>query len=138
MGRITLILFMVFSFFSLFGIDKSKIVFKNINNKQGLSQNGVLTIFQDREGYMWFGTHYGLNRFDGFEIKAYYRGDTKTDLSGNTIVSIVQDSIGNIWIATYEGITVYNPVKEQFYNLNKYRAKEGIFNQTILSMKLWE
>ena len=127
---------LVIRFFNLFGIDKSSIVFKNLDNKKGLSQNGVLAIFQDREGYMWFGTHYGLNRFDGFEMKTYYRGDSKSDLSGNTIESIVQDSIGNIWIATYEGITVYNPVKEQFYNLSKYKSEEGIFNQTILSMKL--
>jgi len=136
MVRTILILFILFCFFSLSGIDKSRIVFKNIDNKQGLSQNGVLSIFQDREGYMWFGTHYGLNRFDGFEMKAYYKGDTKTDLSGNTIESIVQDSIGNIWIATYEGISVYNPVKEQFYNLSKYRSDEGIFHHAILSLKL--
>ncbi|MCX6327354.1 MAG: ATP-binding protein [Bacteroidia bacterium] len=100
-----------------------------------MSQNGVIAISQDREGYMWFGTHYGLNRFDGFEMKTFYRGDSKTDLSGNTIEAIVQDSIGNIWIATFEGISVYNPVKEHFFNLSKYKSKEGIFNQTILSMK---
>ena len=136
MVRSILILLIIFCFFNLFGIDKSQFVFKNIDNKQGLSQNGILAIFQDREGYMWFGTHYGLNRFDGFEMKTYYKGDSKMDLAGNTIASIVQDSIGNIWIATYEGISVYNPVKEQFFNLSKYESKEGIFNQTILSMKL--
>jgi signal transduction histidine kinase/ligand-binding sensor domain-containing protein/CheY-like chemotaxis protein/AraC-like DNA-binding protein len=135
MVRSILILLIVFCFFNLFGIDKSHFVFKNIDNKQGLTQNGVLAIFQDRDGYMWLGTHYGLNRFDGFEIQTYYKGDSKLDLAGNTIVSIVQDSIGNIWIATYEGISVYNPVKEQFFNLSKYESKEGIFNQTILSMK---
>jgi len=136
MYRFFLILLFVVCFSKLLAIDKSKIVFKNLNNNQGLSQNGVLAIFQDREGYMWFGTHYGLNRYDGYEIRTYYRGESQTDLSGNTIVAIVQDSIGNIWIATYEGISVYNPVKEQFYNLNKFKSKESIFSQPIRSMKL--
>jgi signal transduction histidine kinase/ligand-binding sensor domain-containing protein/DNA-binding response OmpR family regulator len=110
--------------------------FKKIDNKQGLSQNGVLAIFQDRDGYMWFGTHYGLNRYDGFTFKTFYRGDSYNDLCGNTIQSVLQDSVGNIWIATIEGISVYNPVTETFYNLNKYSQKESIFKHTILSMKL--
>jgi signal transduction histidine kinase/ligand-binding sensor domain-containing protein/DNA-binding response OmpR family regulator len=110
--------------------------FKKIDNKQGLSQNGIFAIFQDKDGYMWFGTHYGLNRYDGFTFKTFYRGDSCNDLCGNTIQSILQDSVGNIWIATLEGISVFNPVTEKFYNLNKYSPKESIFTHTILSMKL--
>jgi signal transduction histidine kinase/ligand-binding sensor domain-containing protein/DNA-binding response OmpR family regulator len=110
--------------------------FKKIDNKQGLSQNGIFAIFQDKDGYMWFGTHYGLNRYDGFTFKTFYRGDSYNDLCGNTIQSILQDSAGNIWIATLEGVSVFNPVTEKFYNLNKYSPRESIFTHTILSMKL--
>ncbi len=117
-------------------VGQVKINFKNIDNKQGLSQNGVLAIFQDREGYMWLGTHYGLNRYDGFKFKTYYRGDSYNDLCGNTIQSIIQDSVGNIWIATIEGISVFNPKNETLYNLNKFSSKESVFKHTILSMKL--
>ena len=90
-------------------LGQAKINFKQIDNKNGLSQNGVLTIFQDKEGYMWYGTHYGLNKYDGFTFKTYYRGDSYYDLCGNTIQSLLQDSVGNIWIATIEGISVFNP-----------------------------
>ena len=117
-------------------LSQEKINFKKTDNRQGLSQNGVLAIFQDKEGYMWFGTHYGLNRYDGFVFKNYYRGDSYNDLCGNTIQSILQDSAGNIWIATIEGISVFNPATETFYNLNKYSQGESVFKQTILSMKL--
>jgi len=131
--------FALFSFLllaSLFCVSQSNMNFKKINNKQGLSQNGVLAIFQDKDGYMWFGTHYGLNRYDGFTFKSYYRGDSINDLCGNTIQSILQDNAGNIWISTLEGMSVFNPATETFYNLSKLSNKESIFKNTILSMKL--
>jgi len=87
---------------------------------------------------MWFGTHYGLNRYDGFSFKTYYRGESYNDLCGNTIQSVLQDSTGNIWVATIEGVSVFNPFTEKFYNLNKYSKGESVFKQTILSMKLIE
>ncbi len=136
MSRMRFILFLFLTLLSLFSVGQSTINFKKINNKQGLSQNGVLAIFQDKDGYMWFGTHYGLNRYDGFTFKNYYRGDSYNDLCGNTIQAILQDAAGNIWISTLEGIAVFNPVTETFYNLSKYSLKEGIFSNTILSMKL--
>ncbi len=136
MRRIYSLLILIFFLNNYQGLSQTKVVFKKIDNKKGLSQNGVLAMFQDKEGYMWFGTHYGLNRYDGFAFKNYYRGDSYNDLCGNTIQSILQDSAGNIWIATIEGISVFNPVTEIFYNLNKYSQRESVFKQTILSMKL--
>ncbi len=136
MRRIYSLLIIIIFLNNYQGLSQTKVVFKKIDNKKGLSQNGVLAMFQDKEGYMWFGTHYGLNRYDGFAFKNYYRGDSYNDLCGNTIQSILQDSAGNIWIATIEGISVFNPVTEIFYNLNKYSQRESVFKQTILSMKL--
>ena len=128
--------FIFIFYFSLFHvISENKLSFKKIDNKQGLSQNGVMAIFQDKNGFIWLGTHYGLNRYDGFSIKSFYRGNTQNDLCGDDIQSILQDSVGNIWISTIEGISVFNPVTEKFFNLNKYTTKESIFRHTILSMK---
>jgi len=110
--------------------------FKKIDNNQGLSLNGISTIFQDRGGYMWFGTQYGLNRYDGMNIKNYYSGNSLNELSDNIIVSILQDLSGNIWIATEQGVTVFNPITEKFYNLKKYNSKNSVFSQNILSIKL--
>ncbi len=136
MFRSYFIIILIFCLTATICSGQSNQYFKKIDNKQGLSQNGIFAIFQDKDGYMWFGTHYGLNRYDGFTFKTYYRGDSYNDLCGNTIQSILQDSVGNIWIATLEGISVFNPVTEKFYNLNKYSPRESIFTHTILSMKL--
>jgi signal transduction histidine kinase/ligand-binding sensor domain-containing protein/DNA-binding response OmpR family regulator len=132
---LTLLVTLLFYAYS-YGIQRDNINFKNIDNNQGLSQNGITAIFQDRDGYMWFGTHYGLNRYDGMNIRSFYASNSFNDLSDNTINSIVQDLAGNIWIATEQGLTVYNPITHKLYNLKKYNPKNSLFGQNIQSIKL--
>ena len=91
MQRILILLITLFFCIHSYGIQPHIVNFKNIDNKQGLSQNGITSIFQDRDGYMWFGTHYGLNRYDGINIKTFYAGNSFNELSDNTINSITQD-----------------------------------------------
>ena len=136
MLRIFTLLFSLFYYIHSYGIQGYNINFKNIDNRQGLSQNGITSIFQDRDGYMWFGTHYGLNRYDGLNIKSYYAGNSPNQLSDNIIGSIVQDLAGNIWIATEQGLTVFNPITQKFYNLKKYNSKNSLFSQNIQTIKL--
>lgn len=47
---------------------------RNLSIKEGLSQNTVNTVLQDRQGFMWFGTKDGLNRFDGLSLKVFRAG----------------------------------------------------------------
>ena len=136
MQRIITLLVTLFFYVYSYGIQRDNINFKNIDNNQGLSQNGITAIFQDRDGYMWFGTHYGLNRYDGMNIRSFYASNSFNDLSDNTINSIVQDLAGNIWIATEQGLTVYNPITHKLYNLKKYNPKNSLFGQNIQSIKL--
>ena len=117
MRRILTLLITLFFCIHSYGIEPYIVNFKNIDNKIGLSQNGITTIFQDRDGYMWFGTHYGLNRYDGINITSFYSGNSFNELSDNTINSITQDLAGNIWIATEQGLTVYNPITHKLFNL---------------------
>ena len=131
---LTLLITLLFYVYS-YGIQPYIVNFKNIDNKQGLSQNGITAIFQDRDGYMWFGTHYGLNRYDGINITSFYAGNSFNELSDNTINSITQDLAGNIWIATEQGLTVYNPITHKLYNLKKYNPKNSVFGQNIQSIK---
>ena len=136
MLRIFVLLSSLFFYLSSYGIQPNIVNFKNIDNKKGLSQNGITSIFQDRDGYMWFGTHYGLNRYDGINIKTFYAGNSFNELSDNTINSITQDFAGNIWIGTEQGLTVYNPITHKLYNLKKYNTKNSVFGQHIQSIKL--
>ena len=77
----------------------------------GLSQNTVMAILQDRDGFMWFGTWDGLNRFDGYEFRTYKPTFFGTTLASNRIDMLYEDSLGYLWMRTYGGA---------YYRLDKH------------------
>ena len=78
--------------------------FKRISIEHGLSQNAVYHTFQDSQGFLWFGTQDGLNRYDGYEFKVFRHNPQNPDsLSNNFIWSIFEDSNGGLWIGTRSG-----------------------------------
>ncbi|UHG93766.1 hybrid sensor histidine kinase/response regulator transcription factor [Spirosoma oryzicola] len=79
--------------------------------EQGLAHREVNAILQDRQDFMWFGTRFGLNRFDGTTFTTYTRG--KNGLGFDDIQSIAQDADGLLWLLGPEGksaITIFNPL----------------------------
>lgn len=80
---------------------------ENKKIEKGLSQNSVYSIFQDKDGFLWFGTWDGLNRYDGINFRIF---NQENGLSNQTIYSILQDTTGLIWIGTESGLNIYNPV----------------------------
>jgi signal transduction histidine kinase/ligand-binding sensor domain-containing protein/CheY-like chemotaxis protein/AraC-like DNA-binding protein len=88
---------------------------KYLGIDQGLSNNGVTSIFQDHNGFMWFGTFDGLNRYDGYSFKVFrfLPGDT-TSLNANGIRVIAEDASHHLWIGTGKGVNIYNPLKANF------------------------
>lgn len=85
--------------------------FENLNTSNGLSNNEVTCFYQDRDGFLWVGTKFGLNRYDGTSFAAFYHDPNNSNsLSGNLIVDIIQDQQGIFWIATKDGgLTRYDP-----------------------------
>jgi diguanylate cyclase (GGDEF)-like protein len=75
---------------------------RNYTNADGLVQEQVISIFQDKKGFIWFGTKNGLCRYNGQSFIEYFKS---TGLSGNYIYSIFQDSDGVIWFGTENGLT---------------------------------
>lgn len=73
------------------------------STEQGLPQSSVEVIFQDRAGYMWFGTQEGLARFDGVAFRVLDRA-TLPELGENVIASLAQDGDGVLWIGTTRGL----------------------------------
>jgi ligand-binding sensor domain-containing protein len=67
---------------------------------------------------MWFGTEYGLNRYDGYTFTVFkYNEEKKNSLSNNHILSIYEDRAGIIWIGTKGGgLNKYDREKEEFIN----------------------
>jgi hypothetical protein len=78
--------------------------FANLSAQNGLSNSDINAIVQDNDGFIWFGTEYGLNRFDGYEIRFYRNipGDS-TSLPDNSINSLYIDHEGTLWIGTSRG-----------------------------------
>ncbi|WP_303206990.1 hybrid sensor histidine kinase/response regulator [Bacteroides oleiciplenus] len=87
---------------------------KHYKKNSGLSQNTVMSIYQDSKGFIWAGTKNGLNRFDGSNFKTYQRGDLPDDLKNSVIFSIKEDKTKRLWIATDKGISLYDPFTERF------------------------
>jgi signal transduction histidine kinase/ligand-binding sensor domain-containing protein/DNA-binding response OmpR family regulator len=92
--------------------------------EDGLSEGVALTMHQDREGLMWFGTFDGLNRFDGYNFKVYKSGfNSSYGLTNNRVDRITEDDLGYLWIMNNDG-EVYrmNTRTEEFINFNEIRS----------------
>lgn len=89
---------------SLVSAQPQRLDFERIGTEQGLSHLTVTAIFQDSQGYVWFGTIDGLNRFDGYQAKVYrHDPDVPTSISSSFIHGMLEDGHGNLWIGTRDG-----------------------------------
>ncbi len=77
----------------------------NYGADDGLPQEDVFSIFQDKKGYIWFGTNSGAVRYNGREMFVY---DENQGLPANTVRDIMQDSLGTIFLATSNGVAILN------------------------------
>ena len=81
--------------------------FKNLSVQNGLSQNTVNTILQDKQGFMWFGTKDGLNRYDGLSFRKFKHDDrSQRSIGNNFITALYEDEKGNIWVGTDVGLYI--------------------------------
>ncbi len=96
----------------------------------GMSQNTVMAILQDKQGYMWFGTWDGLNRFDGYNFQVFKAMDNGKEAKVNNRVDIIyEDEEEQLWWMTYDN---------HFYMLDKKRQKLTAQDADSLPMGLLE
>jgi ligand-binding sensor domain-containing protein len=90
--------------------------FERFTIDDGLSQNFVACIAQDRKGFLWFGTRDGLNRYDGYNFKVYsHDGIDSTSISASDIRVIYEDRQGTLWVGTYSGgLNKYDLANDNF------------------------
>ncbi len=82
----------------------NKLQFERLTVNQGLSQSGISCILQDTQGFMWFGTQDGLNKYDGYNFTVYKHDELDSySLSDNWINSIYEDKFGTLWIGSDSG-----------------------------------
>src|SRR4051812_7709603 len=90
--------------------DPDNIRLEQLTTRDGLSQNTVRCLLQDKKGFIWIGTLNGLNRYDGRKFIVY-----RPDISDNRIRELHEDKEGLIWIKTAEGkFYCFDPLKESF------------------------
>ncbi len=96
--------------------DAGKISFKRISLADGLSHSNVYSVVRGKQGFIWFGTENGLNRYDGYSIKEYtHNPENPRSLSNNNAGNLFADNDGSIWIGSWGG------------GLDRFDPKTGVF-----------
>jgi signal transduction histidine kinase/ligand-binding sensor domain-containing protein len=104
-----------------------RLMFTHLGTNDGLSQSNVTAILQDRQGFMWFATRDGLNRYDGNTFVVYkHNPNDPSSLSANYLQDLMEDTQGYLWIATLTGgADKFDPRTERF---TRYRHDPGNSN----------
>ncbi|REL34941.1 EAL domain-containing protein [Thalassotalea euphylliae] len=91
--------------------------FQQFTTSDGLSQSYVFSIVQDSNGFLWFATADGLNRYDGFEF-VHYRHNVQdpNSVADNYIRTLFIDSENTLWVGTKGGLSRFNPSRNNFDN----------------------
>ncbi|MBC8155441.1 MAG: response regulator [Bacteroidetes bacterium] len=106
--------------------------------EQGLSHREVNAIFQDRQGFMWFGTKFGLNRFDGLKFTAYSK--ERNGLGFDDIQAIAQDADGLLWLMgpySQAKITLFNPLTGTAVSFEEKFKKPPLANSLASKQRLF-
>ena len=102
--------------------------FRRLNTREGLSNSMVNCVFRDSQGYVWLGTGYGLNRYDGYRIRTYFSYDKDTTTLRNNRVDEIQEAYGGrLWLKQGMNYTLYDPVTEKVNRTpGRWLASQGI------------
>ncbi len=96
--------------------DSFNIRFDRLSKPEGLLQQDVYAILQDRHGFLWLGTQDGLNRFNGYEFEEWqHKPNDPNSLGNNWILSLLEDRDGNLWVGTQGGgLNLWQPELSAF------------------------
>ncbi len=110
--------------------------FGRLGTDKGLSNSTVYCSFMDSQGFMWFGTEDGLNKYDGYIFDTYKSAPSdSTSLSNNIIRCIFEDSRKNLLIGTDNGLNIYNRTNGSFTRyLHDEKNKNSISNNLIYAI----
>ena len=118
--------------------------FRRLDTRDGLSNSSINYLFQDSKGYLWIGTSYGLNRYDGYRFRTFYSDPNDTTTLRNNYVDLIWEDVnGNIWLKQGMNYSIFNPITEKVVRhpstvLSKIGIRGGIDRFHIDSHKhLW-
>lgn len=121
-----LTLFRLINARELFPDGKTNVIsFDYFSQADGLPNNQIQCIFQDKKGWMWLGTSQGLSRFDGYRfVNFIHSPEDSSSLSGSLVRVIFEDKKGELLIGTENGgLNVFDREKEKF--LHPFKNNPG-------------
>jgi signal transduction histidine kinase/ligand-binding sensor domain-containing protein/DNA-binding response OmpR family regulator len=107
--------------------------FKYLTVDEGLSHTDANDIAQDKYGYIWVATYFGIDRYDGYSIKKYYNNNQPLkNAYKNRIRFIYPDSDGNIWLGTEDGLQYFDPRTESYTDLKETQQQNSRYLRKIV------
>lgn len=109
--------------------------FKRLNTDNSrLSHNFTTSVLKDSLGFVWIGTTNGLNRYDGQNVRPYYRGELS--LPSSAILDLAIDSQGRMWVHTDNGDAVYDRVADRFIRkeTDLFTEKDSLYSERLAYM----
>jgi signal transduction histidine kinase/ligand-binding sensor domain-containing protein/CheY-like chemotaxis protein/HPt (histidine-containing phosphotransfer) domain-containing protein len=111
--------------------------FEQLSVEHGLAQESILSIIQDSDGFMWFGSQTGLSRFDGYRVTTYRNevGNPRS-MVNNWVRVLYVDRAGRLWLGTDGGLDRFDPVTQTFIHYAPNEpGKRGNGNRHIHAME---
>ncbi|MFB9240618.1 two-component regulator propeller domain-containing protein [Massilia antarctica] len=107
--------------------------FEHIGLEQGLSQESVQSILQDRQGFMWLGTQAGLNRYDGYRMTVFKNDPADAgSIADNYVSASFEDEQGRLWFGTKGGLIRYQRGTQKFVRYaSAGNASAGLNNRVV-------
>jgi ligand-binding sensor domain-containing protein/signal transduction histidine kinase len=113
---------LIFSIFIIYSMLSAQDQIQYLTVNQGLSQNSITCLLQDKQGYIWIGTQQGLSRYDGYRFSVYkHHNKDEHSLNHNTITALFEDKQGALWIGAMQGLNKWNE-----YGQNFKRYSDGV------------
>lgn len=95
---------------------------RQVSKQDGLTNSAILSIEQDKDGYMWLGSADGINIYDGYEVKTYKATRPENKLSGNLIEVLHLTKNGVMWVMTNYGLDRYNKATQKMEHFSDYSS----------------
>lgn len=103
--------------------------FQHLMVEDGLSHNSVGSMLQDKQGFLWFGTKDGLNRYDGYNFKVFQHRPGDENSIGSNFISRLHEFHDFLWVGTDTGLFRYDKKTESFVLI------ESTKDQSILDIE---
>ena len=122
MKRLSLICFFLICMFTgmpaVFAGDTASYYTQQLDNRNGLSNSAVNSLFLDSDKLLWAATWDGLNMYDGtaFHVFNYSKDNPLHSIGNNVILQVMEDGDRRIWLSTIEGVSRYDKQTGKFYN----------------------